>query len=267
MRLVALLIAALLCAGPLAASDNLERLAKAMHLADVAEILRTEGLEQGKDLNETLLNGRAGQYYEEQIDLLFDETRLHDQIASALDRKMTDAQIEKAAIFFESELGQSIVTLENAARRAFWDEQIEDYAIASYRDADRDSPFYRLIEEYIRLNNLIELNVQGSMSAHYNFYLGLSEGRDSFASSDSFLLGLLDDEVSKAETTEWLFSFLLMAYRPLSEAELRENIAFSRTETGRALNRALFAGFDDIFDGIWYQLGTAVSKEINASDL
>lgn len=64
-----------------------------------------------------------------------------------------------------------------------------------------------------------------------------------------------------------MYSFLLLAYKPLNESQMRENIAFSRTETGRALNLALFDGFDDMIDSISFQLGAAVAQALTASDL
>ena len=48
---------------------------------------------------------------------------------------------------------------------------------------------------------------------------------------------------------------------------MRENIAFSRTETGRAVNEAFFDGFDKMYDHIYFQLGQAVSRALSASDL
>ncbi len=46
-----------------------------------------------------------------------------------------------------------------------------------------------------------------------------------------------------------------------------KNIAFSRTETGQALNEALFQGFDYMIDAISYRMGEAVARAMDASDL
>ncbi len=69
------------------------------------------------------------------------------------------------------------------------------------------------------------------------------------------------------ETRTWLYSFFLLAYKPLSDAQMRENIAFSRTETGKAVNTALFESFDQMFDAIYFQLGEAVAQVLKGSDL
>ena len=58
-----------------------------------------------------------------------------------------------------------------------------------------------------------------------------------------------------------------MAYAPLSTEELGTYTEFSRTEAGRALNAALFAGFDTVFTDVSRQLGRAAGTELTGQDL
>ena len=78
---------------------------------------------------------------------------------------------------------------------------------------------------------------------------------------------LTEKDNVRRETETWLYSFLLMAYQPLTETQMRENTAFSRTETGRAVNEAFFVGFDRMYDEIYYRLGRAAFQVLNGSDL
>ncbi|MGI9369446.1 MAG: DUF2059 domain-containing protein, partial [Ruegeria sp.] len=189
-------------------------------------------------------------------------------LSGALDKHLSKTQLEQAAIFFESELGQSIISLENSARRAMSDDAIEEMANATYEEIDKKSGYFALVDEYIQVNDLIEQNVQSSISADFNFIRGIADGQGSTSDDRALLSQLLEQKDTTANNTKtWLYSFLLLAYQPLSEAQMRENIAFSRTDTGRALNRALFDGFDDVYDGISYQLGLAVADAMQASDL
>ena len=48
----------------------------------------------------------------------------------------------------------------------------------------------------------------------------------------------------RQNTTEWVYSFLLLAYEPLEDADLETYIAFSETGAGQDLNAAMFAAFD-----------------------
>lgn len=253
---------------PSGANEPVERLMQAMHLADIVEIMGQEGLEQGKELDKTVLDGAGGVYFKSQVEDIYDPAWMRKSLTRSVGRGLSDAQLEQAALFFESKLGQTIVSLENSARQAMMDDAIDELARQTYRQVDRNTEYFKLIDEYVQVNDLIEQNVRGSLSADYNFFLGMSDNRGIPLDGDTMLSQLLGnkDEVT-AETEAWIYSFLLMAYQPLSEAQMRENIAFSRTETGRALNEALFIGFDDMIDAISYRLGEAVGRAMTASEL
>ncbi len=253
---------------PVAADERAERLMRAMHVTDIVEIMGQEGLEQGRELDKAMLDGAGGTYFQAQIEEIYDADWMREKLTRSVDDNLSDTQLEQAALFFESKLGQTIVSLENSARLAMMDDAIDEVARQIYRQADRDTAFYKLVDEYVQVNDLIEQNVRGSLSADLNFFLGMSDNRGVQLDGDSMLSQLLDNtEEVTAETEAWIYSFLLMAYQPLSEAQMRENIAFSRTETGRALNEALFRGFDEMIDAISYRLGEAVGRAMSASDL
>lgn len=269
MRLIATFASViLLWAAPVSASEYVERLATAMQLDQVVEIFREEGLTQGRELDEMLLSGSGGTFFHAQVDDTFDPIWMRSKITDALGARMNDKQLEQAAIFFESDLGKTIVALENSARRAFSDETVEEMAQSSYEDMDRQSEFFRLIEEYIEINDLIERNVQGSFSSDYRFFRGIMDGQGIVGDDGEMLAELLaQKDETETVTRNWLYSFLLLAYRPLNEAQMRENIAFSRTDAGRALNDALFIGLDEMFNETSYQLGMAVGRVVGASEL
>ncbi|MCA1777118.1 MAG: hypothetical protein LC676_16345 [Loktanella sp.] len=71
----------------------------------------------------------------------------------------------------------------------------------------------------------------------------------------------------RSNTREWMSSFLLMAYAPLSDEELDDYIAFSQTDAGQDLNRLLFGGFDPLFVDISRELGLASSRYMQGADL
>lgn len=251
-----------------AGSEQAERLAKAMRMVEVIHILRDEGLAQSQELDDALLAGAGGSHFRAQIEDIYDPVWMYAQVTSALEEDMTDAQLEQASLFFESDLGQTIVSLENSARLAISDEAIEDMARLAYREADREAGFFRLIDEYVALNDLIDRNVQSQLSADYKFFRGLADGQGVAADDSDILAEILAQSAETEEhTREWLYAFLLMAYRPLSEAQLRETIAFSRTEAGRALNTALFNGLHEMFGELSYQLGQTAARVLSASDL
>ncbi|WP_170413127.1 DUF2059 domain-containing protein [Ruegeria atlantica] len=266
MRLIVVCFAIALSAVPLAASERVERLMQAVQLQQVVNILRDEGLAQAADLNETFLGGTGGPLFEDRVDKIYNPDWMQDQITQVFETSLTDSQLDRAILFFESDVGQTIVTLENSAREAFADETIKEMARENYLNGGGGTQLYRLVGEYIEVNDLIEKNVQSSLSSDYNFFRGLSAGAGT--SSEDILSQLLSDKDSIAEENRiWLYSFLLVAYQPLEEAQMRENIAFSRTQTGRAVNEAFFDSFDKMYNQIYFQLGQAVSQALSASEL
>ena len=71
----------------------------------------------------------------------------------------------------------------------------------------------------------------------------------------------------RAETEDWLYPFLNLAYQPLTEAELQDYVAFSRSDAGQRLNRAMFVAFDAVFTEISHDLGQALGREMQGQAL
>ena len=71
----------------------------------------------------------------------------------------------------------------------------------------------------------------------------------------------------RESTTEWIYSFLYMAYGPLGDADIQAYITFSETEAGGDINRAMFESFDRLFEGISQSLGRAAAMEMTSQEL
>lgn len=264
LTLAALLVAAV----PVWAEEDLDRLVEAMKLDEVAEILRAEGLRYGASIDGDMLAGQGGAHFAQVISDIYQEKRIVSAIRSGLDTHLDEAALRDSVAFFSSDLGQVIISLENSARRAFADPAIEEAARERYEGTSPDDRFLQQLKTYIDANDLIEQNVNGTLTADYNFYLGLASGNGAPRDDQGMLATILEgrDDI-RADTQDWLFGFLMMAYSPLSEQQMEDNIAFSRTRAGIALNTALFQGFDDLYNGISFDLGLAVARAMQATDL
>lgn len=268
MRFYVALIGVLLWPVAAAADATMDRLSRAIHLEEIVDILHQEGLRHGQKIDEQVLAGKGGAVFEAQVKEIYSTEAMKAALRSALATGLNDPQREQASIFYESELGQKIISLENSARRAISDPAIQEMAQSQYEEADRESALYLLVEEYIRANDLVHQNVEGTMAADFNFFRGVVDGRGIPGDEGAMISSLISNEAEMRKDTEaWLFGFLMMAYRPLSESELRENIAFSRTVAGQALNEAFFDGFDEMYVHMYYELGLAVGRAMTASDL
>jgi hypothetical protein len=58
-----------------------------------------------------------------------------------------------------------------------------------------------------------------------------------------------------------------MAYQPLSDADLDTLIAFSQTEAGQGVNRALFDAYSALYEDISRNLGLQVAQMMMVSEL
>lgn len=256
------------CAVPVWANEAVDQLTKVMRLTEVAEILRDEGLRYGDVLDADMLGGEGGEYFRKRVAEIYATDRMVETMRHALSEEMSVAELSHSVTFFGSELGQTIVSLENSARRAFGDPTVEEMARNRASELDESDPKYQLVIEYIEVNDLVAQNVQGGISSDFAFYRGLSTLSDVPRDDEAVLADLLEGrEESEQETREWLFGFLLLAYQPLTEPEMRDNIDFSMTQAGQALNAALFKGFDTLYNSISFELGQAVAFEMTASDL
>ncbi len=171
--------------------------------------------------------------------------------------------------YFETEVGQQVVTLELEAREAMVESDVEDMARATFRDIDGtgDARLEQL-ETFVDANDLIEANVAGALNASYNFYTGLAEG-GALEMSESEILSDVwaQEEETRQDTREWLYGYLLLAYGPLSDDELAGYIDLSASRAGNLMNRALFAGFNAMYDDISRQLGQASAHQLQAQEL
>jgi len=244
--------------------DTSAALFDALGLPEMLEIMRQEGIGYGEEIGTDLFADRTNAQWTDIVSQIYDVDRMTAEVAAELDAALVGDDVGAMVTFFTSEPGRTIVSLEVSARRALLDEAVEKAskeaaALAMMDETDR----YGLVKSYVETNDLIETNVVGAMNSNYAFYIGLMQGGAFPAelTEDQILTDVWSQEPEiRANTTEWVYSFLMMAYQPLSDAELETYIAFSESDAGQDLNDALFAAFDGMFEDISRQLGFASSQ-------
>ncbi|MCF6443414.1 hypothetical protein [Nereida sp. MMG025] len=248
-----------------------QALLDALRLDDMVALMQREGLDYGADLGTEMMPGRDTAEWEREVARVYDLDVMVDGMSAAFLREMEGVDVTPLEAFFTSDLGTEIVTLEYTAREAFLDESVEEAAIARVVTME-EAGDARLeqVKDFVAANDYIETNVVGALNANYAFYIGMIDG-------GGINMGLTDDQVLsmvweqepeiRENTTEWLYSYLYMAYQPLEDAELAEYQALLQTDAGRAMNRALFAGFDQMYVAISRQLGISVSRFSGGEEL
>ena len=147
------------------------------------------------------------------------------------------------------------------------DQASKDVAtVAKFNNTER----FQLVDAFVQTNDLIEINVAGAMNSNVAFYMGLMAGgaMDEALTQDQILNDVWDQAADiRANTSEWVYGFLLRAYDPVRGVDLETYTAFSASNTGVALIGALFVAFDDMFDSKSFALGREAARVMAGQDL
>lgn len=250
---------------------RLDPLIEVLGLGDLVAIMREEGIAYGDEIEDEMFPGRGGDRWDAEVARIYDGGRMADELKDTLGRALSGTDLDPLIGFFASETGARIVSLELSARRALLDPEVEEASLERLEDMQADDdPRLALIERFVEANSLVEANVAGALNSNYAFYTGLADGRafDFEMTEEQMLADVWGQEPEiRDETREWLLSYLVMAYAPLSDAALEDYIALSETPQGTALNAALFAGFDVAFTRISRELGLAAAQFIAGQDI
>ena len=245
-------------------------LAKAVGVSEVIEIMRIEGLDSTSDLAVSFL-GRPSRSLDRDVDRIYSTSRMQEIVLRGMADVLVGKDPEPITAFFRSELGVKIIGLELSAREAFLDEGVEEASIAfAERLSDEDPDRFALIEGFIETNDLVESNVMGALNSNYAFLTGLLDGggfEEGVTEQDILQQVWAQEGEIRDDTTEWLFSYLSLAYQPLSDEELAIYLDFSSSAHGKLLNQALFAGFDAMFIELSNEVGLALGDASTAEEL
>ena len=248
-------------------------LSETMRIGEIIDIMREEGLAYGQTLEAEMFPGGGGPRWQGIVGMIYDGEKMRARFDAAFARELANApeDVGQIAAFFAAEPGARFLTLELEARRALLDESVEDAAKLAWEDmVAAGDPRVDLLRRFAETNDLIESNVMGALNANLAFYRGMAEagafGDD--MTEDQMLADVWGQEADvRAETEDWLFPFLALAYQPLTYEELDTYIVFSETPAGQRMNAALFAAFDEVFTAISQDLGRAVAIQLQGQDI
>lgn len=271
MRFAALAATVTFALPATAQESEVEELFNLLRLPDIIEIMREEGVSYGETIGQDLFAGPPTDEWMATVERIYDYDVMTGLVREDFTASLDGVDVSPMIDFFGSDQGQMIVGLEVSARRALLDDAVEDASkdAAAIAQADGD-PRYALVGEFIETNNLIETNVEGALNSNLAFYSGLLDGGafDGALSEEQILTDVWSQEQEiRDNTTEWLFSFLYMAYKPLDDVDLQAYIAFSETQSGAEINRAMFDSFERLFIGISRSLGRAAATQMTMQEL
>ncbi|PWE33203.1 hypothetical protein DDZ14_07290 [Maritimibacter sp. 55A14] len=263
-----LLLAGAVQAGPDAQES---RLLKLMGTDELLDVMREEGMEHAAQLEEDYLEGDGGAVWRKVAADVYDPERLGGVFRDAFAGRLSEPALAASLEFFGTDLGQRVIALEISARSALRSPDIEAESASRVEDLRRDDGI-RLdqIDRFVEINDLIESNVAGALNANFAFYRAMNEGGAfPYDLSESEMLGDVwsQEEEMRRETTDWIYSYLTLAYQPLGDDELERYIEFSATDAGQQLNRAIFEAFDVMYRDVSARLGKGLAGFIRSEKL
>lgn len=244
----------------------------ALRIGDVAMLLHDEAVASADDLGAGLVPERERDAWLRMVSRINApetlERMLREQFGAALD---TDAVGEIHA-FLDSPLGARIVGLELSAREVLNSPGVEEAAVERFEDARAaGTPRAAQVATFIEVNDLIDQNVVGALNANAAFLEGMQDA----AGNASGLVpqgGIREEVMRQAPeireaTEDWVTAFVSLAYDPLPDEDFASYIAFSESAPGQALNVALFAAFDVVFETTSRQTGAALAGLMTSEEL
>ena len=143
---------------PAAGAERVLQLSATMQIAGLLTVMRAEGADYGKTLQEEMFPGKGGSSWDAAVSGIYDEAAMKLLFEKALIAELGAVDpktLEVIEAFFGSDRGQRILKLEVEARRALLDQETEDAAkvqvILVTVDPKRDQP--KLLAEYVRAFN------------------------------------------------------------------------------------------------------------------
>ncbi len=248
-----------------------DTLFRSLGLDEIIAVMREEGLDHGTAIQADLFTGQGGSRWAATVSDIYDTERMAATVRNRLDSALAADDLEPMIAFFSSELGQRIVTLEVSAREAFLEEGVEEMSRTAFAALEADgADRAERLKALINAADLIESNVVGAMNSNFACYRGLAEGGGlpGDMSEEEMLADVWGQEGEiRSDTTDWLYAYFNLAYRPLDDGELASYIEFYLSDAGQSLNSAMFAAFDEMFGDISYALGKAAAQMMAGQEL
>ena len=266
-------------ANPAQASPDMVRsLGDALQMDKTLVIMSREAVANAAEVAPDLFGGASPADWTHAVAKLFDPVTARAAFDAGLLPAMTSANqgdLEQALAYFETPTGQRLIDLELSAREALLDTDLEAAAKQSWADLLADplpasALRAKLIRDIVAATDLIESNVSSAMNGNFAFFQGLAEsgGFAAEMTQDDMLSEVRGQEAElRADTADWLYPFLAMAYTPLSDDDLRDYIAFSKSPAGQALNGVLFLAFDEMGAAQSRGMGLAAGRLIVGQDI
>ena len=267
------LCVAVLAPRPAVASE----LSDAFLLPELFDIMAEEGRASMLADGATPLQGSALRAFQDDVAAIYTADRMLAAFLTEMEKELSSRPDVRADAldFAATDAGKQILQLEIAARQALLEDEIDEMArmtLLEAREAARDAAMAArldLVRQRIDANDLIELNVSLGLNTSFAYYRGMMAENAVQGLSADMLLQLVwaQEPAIRADIEDWIESYFLMAYQPLSTDEMEAFVAYVATPLAQDFNRAMFRAFDTVFSEISLQVGHALGRRLSIEEL
>lgn len=258
MRILASVLGLWVSATAALSDPDTDQLVDAMGMPALIRAFSLDGQESGAALNAEFLNGQGGAVWAETVRKLYDPARLESELRIGLAEALDPQVARTALMFFDSDLGQRLITLEVQAREAMLDKDVADMAKAVGTQAPAQ------VREFIETRDLVERNTDAALSAQIAFFDGFAQATNSQPTTRD-TEGL--HSAIASETEIWLIGYYALMQSALREGDLETYTDFWRTQVGVAVDDAVFEVFSASYANLSFALGQAAGLLVPASEL
>ncbi|MEL6449832.1 MAG: DUF2059 domain-containing protein [Pseudomonadota bacterium] len=258
MRTLVLSAALSLWAAMGQASAVVDQLVEAMGIPALIQSFATEGVEAGETINQTVLNGQGGDIWAVTVQRLYDPARLEDELRRGMSATLSPEVAAQALAFFDSDMGQRIITLEVQARQAMMDDAVEAAAKQAAARAGAD------VGAFLDLRDLVDRNTDAAINAQAAFFDGLAETSGRAGDAPDFDA---QRPAIATETESWLRGYYALVQSALQDDDFAVYTAFWDTEVGEAVDDAMFEAFGACYSALSYGLGQAAGRLMPQNEL
>ncbi|TVP98819.1 MAG: DUF2059 domain-containing protein [Roseinatronobacter sp.] len=254
-----------------------EDVSRAYLLPELFDIMASEGRSSVLAEGAVPLQGRALADFERDVARIYDPVTMHDAFVSTLLSELEPVPevLEDALDFAQTDLGKRVLRLEISAREAMLEDEVDQVAriaLQEAREADDDTQEaarLEMVRARVDANDLTELNVSLGLNTSYAYYQGMmSESAVNGLDSEQllYLVWAQEPEI-RLDIEDWIESYFMMAYQPLSDDELQIYIDYASSPLAQGFNRAMFRAFDALFTDISVSVGQALGRRLTGEDL
>lgn len=275
-RVSCAVFAVLLLAAPLRPALA-EDLSRAFLLPELFEIMAEEGRRSAMEDGAIPFRGRMLDDFERDVAAIYDAEAMRMAFENALMQELGDQPevLADALEFAATDLGARVLRLEVSARAALLEDEIEEISRITLEEARaEDAPPAKaarleMVRARIDANDLVDLNVSLGLNTSLAYYNGLmSEQAAQFLGSNDLLsLVWSQQDILRADIEDWIESYFLLAYQPMSDEDLQSYIDYLSTPLAKDFNLAMFTAFDAVFGDISLALGRVMGRRMVAEEL